>query len=130
VLVTVSAEEELVEKYKSAGGKGPVYGQFHVCWGEDEQQARKLAHEVWPTAGLKGALSQELPLPEHFEQAAQNVSEDEVAESVVCGPDPGRYLEKIQEFERAGATHVYLHQIGPDQEGFLGFAQRELLPKI
>jgi coenzyme F420-dependent glucose-6-phosphate dehydrogenase len=129
-LVTVSAEEELVEKYKSAGGKGPVYGQLHVCWSEDEQQARKLAHEVWPTAGLKGALSQELPLPEHFEQAAQNVSEDEVAESVVCGSDPQRYLDKIQEFERAGATHVYMHQIGPDQEGFLGFAQRELLPKI
>ena len=129
-LVTVSADSEIVEKYKDAGGSGPVYAQFHVCWHDDEQQARKLAHEIWPNAGLKGAASQELPLPEHFEQAAELVSEDDVAESVVCGPDPQRYLEKIEEFGNAGATHVYVHQIGPDQQGFFDFARRTLLPKF
>ena len=33
------------------------------------------------------------------------------------------------EYERAGYDHVYLHQVGPDQEGFLRFAERELLPR-
>ena len=31
-------------------------------------------------------------------------------------------------FADAGYDHVYFHQIGPDQEGFLRFAERELLP--
>ena len=31
-------------------------------------------------------------------------------------------------FVDAGHDHVYLHQIGPDQDGFLRFAERELLP--
>ena len=39
-------------------------------------------------------------LPEHFEQLAQMVTEDDVAESVVCGPDPERYLEKIRSYGR------------------------------
>ena len=129
-LITVSADKELVGRFKNGGSNGPVYGQLHVCWGEDEQRARKLAHELWPTGGLKGASSQELPLPEHFEQAAENVTEDDVAGSVVCGPDPTPYLEKIEEFGRAGATHVYVHQVGPDQQGFLDFAKRELLPRV
>ena len=129
-LITVSPDEELVEKFKEGGGDGRVYGQLHACWGPDERAARKLAHELWPNGGLQGAASQELPLPEHFEQAAENVEEDDVAETVVCGPDPERLLEKIREFERAGATHVYVHQIGPDQEGFLSFCRDELLPRV
>jgi alkanesulfonate monooxygenase SsuD/methylene tetrahydromethanopterin reductase-like flavin-dependent oxidoreductase (luciferase family) len=29
-----------------------------------------------------------------------------------------------------GYDHVYFHQVGPDQEGFLQFAERELLPRL
>jgi coenzyme F420-dependent glucose-6-phosphate dehydrogenase len=128
-LITVSADEKVVEKYRGAGGDGPVYAQVHVCWHEDERQARKLAFELWPNAALEGAATQELPQPEHFEQAAAMVDEDDVAESIVCGPNRDAYLERIEELARAGATHVYLHQIGPDQEGFLAFAREELLQR-
>jgi coenzyme F420-dependent glucose-6-phosphate dehydrogenase len=129
-LITISADAEIVEKYRGAGGGDPVYAQFHVCWGEDEAAARKLALEMWPTAGLRGPANQELPLPAHFEAAAGNVTEEDVAESVVCGPDPHGYLERIEEFGRAGATHVYIHQIGPDQDGFLRFCSERLLPEL
>jgi hypothetical protein len=57
------------------------------------------------------------------------VTEDDVAESVVCGPDPERYAEAIDAFVDAGYDHVYVHQVGPDQDGFLRFAERELLPR-
>ena len=30
----------------------------------------------------------------------------------------------------AGYDHVYLHQVGPDQRGFLDFAAGELLPEF
>ena len=36
----------------------------------------------------------------------------------------------VMEFVEAGYDHVYFHQVGPDQEGFLGFADRELLPRL
>jgi coenzyme F420-dependent glucose-6-phosphate dehydrogenase len=39
-------------------------------------------------------------------------------------------LEQIRRFEDAGFDHVYLHQIGPDQDGFLRFARRELLVAV
>ena len=40
------------------------------------------------TRRCEGPLGQELPLPSHFEEAAAMVSEDDVAEVVVCGPTP------------------------------------------
>jgi hypothetical protein len=30
----------------------------------------------------------------------------------------------------AGFDHVYIHQVGPDQESFFEFYQREILPEL
>jgi len=129
-LVCTAPDADLVEAYLEAGGDGPRYGQLTVCWAESEEEARKMAHEWWPIGGLEGPLSQELPLPRHFEEAAAMVSEDDVAETVVCGPDPERHVHAISQFVEAGFDHVYVHQIGPDQEQFLSFYARQVLPRL
>jgi G6PDH family F420-dependent oxidoreductase len=128
-LVSTAPEKELVDSFHAGGGKrsAPRYGQFTVCWAKSKQAAIETALEWWPTAAVRGELSQELPLPAHFEQASQTVDEKQIGEAIVCGPDAGPMLEKIAEFEKAGFSHVYIHQVGPDQEGFMRFAESELL---
>jgi G6PDH family F420-dependent oxidoreductase len=129
--VTTAPEQELVEKFEEAGGEGkPKYGMITVCWAETEEEARQTAHEWWPNAGLEGDLTQELPLPEHFEQAAATVTEDDLAETMPLGPDPAKHLEKIRKFAEAGIDHVYFHQVGPDQEGFFRFYADEVMPQV
>ena len=64
------------------------------------------------------------------EEAAQAVTPEMLANSVVLGPDVDRHLEAIEEFARAGFDHVYVHQVGPDQEGFFRFYEREVLPRV
>jgi coenzyme F420-dependent glucose-6-phosphate dehydrogenase len=127
--VGTAPERELVQSFDEAGGSGkPRFGQVTVCWAESEAEARRTALEVWPNAALRGPLGQELPLPSHFEAASAMVGEDDVAAAVTCGPDPERHIEAIDAFVDAGYDHVYVHQVGPDQEGFIRFAERELLP--
>ena len=117
-----------MEEFEAAGGAGkPRYGQITVCWAEDEADARRTALDWWPNAALPGELSQELALPRHFEQAAELVTEADVAEKVVCGPDPSAHLELIETFAAAGYDNVYVHQVGPDQDGFRDFYSREIL---
>ena len=129
--VSTAPKSEVVQAFEEAGGSGkPVYGQVHVCYSQNEAEARRMAYEIWPTAAVKGELGQELPTPAHFEQAAQMVTEDDVAQSVICGPDVQRYLDAIQEFVAAGFDHVYIHQIGPDQQGFIESAKRQILPEF
>ncbi|HYM64649.1 MAG TPA: TIGR03557 family F420-dependent LLM class oxidoreductase [Gaiellaceae bacterium] len=126
-LVCTAPEAELVEAFEGAGGEGPKYGQLTVCWAKSEPEGLRTAHEWWPIAGLHGPLTQELPLPGHFEAASKMVAEEDIAETIVCGPDPDRHLEAIQKFVDAGFDHVYVHQIGPDQNGFFDFYEREVL---
>jgi G6PDH family F420-dependent oxidoreductase len=127
-LIATSPDAGQIDEFESAGGAGkPRYGQLTVCWAESEREAIETAHRWWPNAALKGELGQELPLPRHFEQASATLSPEQVAEAVVCGPDPERHRVAIQEFADAGFDHVYVHQVGPDQAGFLRFYERELL---
>jgi len=128
--VAVEPNGQLVQNFEQNGGSGkPRYGHLTACWAETEDEAKRIAHENWPNAGLEGPLSQELALPAHFEAAAGMVEPDDLAETMPLGPDPERYLEQITAFEDAGFDHVYIHQVGNDQEGFMRFARRELMPK-
>jgi coenzyme F420-dependent glucose-6-phosphate dehydrogenase len=129
-LIATAPDRDLVKSYDTAGGTGPKIGQLTVCWASTEEEARRTAHEWWPTAALHGEVSQELPNPSQFTQLAEGVTEDQVAEMIVCGPDADRHLGKIEEFERAGFDHVYLHQVGPDQQGFIDWARDEILPAV
>jgi G6PDH family F420-dependent oxidoreductase len=127
-LIATAPDRELVERFEQAGGHGrPTYGQLTVCWAETDAEAVSIASEWWPNAALEGDLGQELPLPRHFRQATATLTPDQVAGAVVCGPDADRHREAIAEFERAGFDHVYVHQVGPDQEGFMRFYRREVL---
>ncbi|MFT4038213.1 MAG: TIGR03557 family F420-dependent LLM class oxidoreductase [Thermomicrobiales bacterium] len=128
-LIATSADKELVQAYREAGGAGPLYGQLTVCWADSDEQAIKTAHEIWPNSAIPGELGQELPLPAHFEQAAQLVTPEHIAEQVTHGPDAEAYLSEIDEYVAAGFDHVYLHQIGPDQEGFIRFCEQHILPR-
>lgn len=130
-MISTKPDKELIKSFEEAGGRGkPKIGQLTLCWGKDEQEATKTALHAWPNAGIPGELSQELPNPSHFEQAAQLVREEDIAKAIVCGPDPEKHRAKIQEYIDAGFDHVYLHQVGPDQEGFFTFASKEILPKF
>ncbi len=125
-----SPEREVIESFEKAGGRGPRYAQLNLCWATDEKTARQTAHEIWPNAGVPGQLSQDLPTWTHFEEASEMVSEDEATKSTPCGPDPQPVLDSVRKFLDAGYDHVYLHQIGPDQEGFFTFWTDELKPAL
>jgi coenzyme F420-dependent glucose-6-phosphate dehydrogenase len=55
------------------------------------------------------------------------VDPEDIDGTIPLGPDPQPWLDEIRAYEQAGFTHVYVHQIGPDQEGFIRFAREHLL---
>jgi coenzyme F420-dependent glucose-6-phosphate dehydrogenase len=130
-LMVTAPKEDPIEGFRQAGGAGkPVYGEVTVCWAQSEQDAVRTVKERWPVPGIPGQLSQELALPAFFEQAAELVREEDLAEKVPVGPDPERHLEAIRAYLQAGVDHVYVHQVGPDQEGFFRFYEQQVLPKV
>ncbi|QPC84488.1 TIGR03557 family F420-dependent LLM class oxidoreductase [Phototrophicus methaneseepsis] len=130
-IISTSPDADIIKAFEEqATETRPKYGKLTVCWASNMVDAQMTAYKYWPTAGLKGSLSQQLPLPVDFESAAQNVTQEDIAKAIICGNDPQPYLDAIQEYVDAGFDHVYIHQVGPDQDGFFDFFKEHLLPRV
>ena len=77
---------------------------------------------------ITGQSSFELPLPRHYEELAKTVTEDQIANSLICGPDPKKHLDALREYAEAGFDHIFVHQVGSDHKGFMEFYRSEILP--
>jgi hypothetical protein len=117
-------DADVVNLFKDAGGTGPIYGKVAGAFASSEDDARKIAKERQPNSAMGGDIATELPLPRDFESIAELVREDDLEGSLVFGNDPGKWREKIGEFERAGFTHVALHNVGVEQRDFIEFAKQ------
>jgi G6PDH family F420-dependent oxidoreductase len=127
---TVGPDAESVELMHSIGGPDKfIQGGLKVCWGEDESKARNLVHRLWPNEGLPGELAQILPTPEHFEQAAELVTE-EMLSDIPCGPHVDQHVEAIGAYANAGFDELYVNQIGPDQDAFFAAYRQHVLPQF
>jgi coenzyme F420-dependent glucose-6-phosphate dehydrogenase len=130
-LIATTPQGDVVATFEEHGGsRKPKLGQLTVCWAPDERTPIDTAMTWWPTAAVRGELMQELPPPRHFEQATEMVTEDQRKEVVVCGSDVSRYLEAIGAYDLAGYDHVFIHQVGPNQEKGLRFLDEEVLPEL
>jgi G6PDH family F420-dependent oxidoreductase len=133
VMIAVEPKAELSREWDTTKPGSPTrkVGQLPVSWGTDRDAAVKRAHEQfrWFAGGWK--VNAELPGPAGFAGATQFVREEDVAGSIPCGPDVEPIVEAVREFGKAGFTDVALVQIGGDQQdGFLDFAEKELLPAL
>ena len=65
-----------------------------------------------------------------LEQVVEGIPPETATADLVLGPDIDRHVEAITRFAAAGFTEVYVHQIGPDQDGFFRFYADEVLPRF
>lgn len=130
-LWSTGIQSEIIEIYRSAGGDGPIWSQFTVCWDPDRDAALERATRVWPNTALPGQLAQDLPTVKHFEQAARMVTRGVIEDSgMPLGPDPEPILQSISAAKEAGIDHIYLHQVGDPVQGFIDFWNEELRPNL
>ncbi|MBI1862833.1 LLM class flavin-dependent oxidoreductase [Candidatus Microgenomates bacterium] len=130
-LITESPDRKVIEVFNETGGRRkPKYGKLTVCYAPSEAEAVKIAHASWPNAALPQRLNQERRMPEDFEDAAATVRPEDVAAAVVCGPSAKKHLAAINEYASAGFDNVYIHQVGPHQEDFFAFYEKQILPEF
>jgi probable non-F420 flavinoid oxidoreductase len=134
-LITVSHPPEklaqVVEAFRSNGGDGkPMYVQAKHCWNSDADAALQDAYEQWRTNVFASMVTAEFNLPEQFERAAKFVRPSDVEAKVCVSDDPGVHARRIEQLFEAGFDHVYVHQVGTNQEEFVDAFGRDVLPRF
>ena len=108
------AMEVLVEQYVFVGS-------------EDEAYA---AAPLWQFAAVEHLVS-DMDDPRAIQRTAEeNASLDEVVAPWLVSVDPAEHVEQIHLLFDAGATHVAVHSVQPNQGRLIEFYGDEVLPKL
>jgi G6PDH family F420-dependent oxidoreductase len=129
-MMATQPEAELTKGYAAVGGKGPVYGEVTLAWAASEEEGRKLAHDRFRFSSLAWPVMSEIPTVAGFEAATKTVRPEDLAESIPAGPDVAKHVAAIRKYVDAGFDHVAIVCAGDDQEGFIAFCEKELLPEL
>ena len=128
---TAQPDGEMVKPFRSSGGGSkPVQAGMKVAWGPDKDAALELATKLWGNDALPGQLAQILPRPDDFSAAMSLVTPEQVAEAITAGDDPKAFVDGVREYLDAGVDEVYVHQIGPDMDGFFRGWADHVLPEL
>ncbi len=129
-LMATEADGELIKSWKKAGGIGPVYGETGFAYAPSKAEGLKLAHTYHRFSAVGWTAMTELPTVKSFEDATKFVREEDVKSHIPHGPDVEDFVKEIRSFIDAGFDHIALTAIGPDQERFIRFFERELGPRL
>jgi len=133
-MITISQPPEqlrrMIDTYRDAGGRGEVFVQAQVSLEDSLDTARAMAHDQWRTNIFSPPLCWDLDTVEHFDEAAQHVTADTVAESVFCTAEPTELVDLLETFSDVGADRVYVHGVTQDQEAFVGRMAEGVLPRL
>jgi G6PDH family F420-dependent oxidoreductase len=128
--ISTSSDPSLLKRFKSKSGGAPAQAGLKVAFAPTVDEGVEHAHRLWSTSGLPGELSQVLPTPAHFEQAAELVTPDQTRGSVTAGNDPGEHIKAVQEYVDAGYDGVYVANMGPHYRDMLRCFGSEVLPEL
>jgi G6PDH family F420-dependent oxidoreductase len=130
-LISTESGDEVVKAFRDkAGSDKPCFGSIKVCWAASMAEAQKMMQRWWPVSGISGLLHVDLPTPKHFEDVVEAMGKPKIPDDSILGPDPEVYLKAIKSLQESGYDHIYVHQVGPDQEGFFKFFKTKLLPLL
>lgn len=133
-LVTINQSpdvlREMVDTYRSAGGRGPLALQVHLAWAPDRAEAEAVAHDQWRTNVFPPPLCWDLATPEHFDAAAAHVRPQDVHDAVLVSDDVDEIVDRVADLVRIGFDEVYLHHVGTEQTAFVETFGEHAVPRL
>ena len=122
---------QVIETYKSAGGKGEIVLQALVSWAETDEAALERARK-WKGAQPPEYYVDDWHDPQQmYEHAEETISDDEYKQKAVISADPAVHVERLSALKEMGATSIgVMNCSGADPEGAIRIYAEQVLPKL
>lgn len=133
-LITVNAPPEhlrqMIDAYRSAGGRGKLHLQVHLSWAPEEARAEAVAHEQWRSNVFPPPVCWDLDSAETFDAVSHDVTLERVKQAVHVSSDLGRHAAQLAEYAAMGFDEIALHHVGQEQEAFIDAFGAKVLPQL
>lgn len=112
--------KEKIDVFKRvAGADKPVFIQFSFSYDTSKEEAIKGAHDQWRANLISPDKLANLHKPEHFDEAARDVSLEDVENKIEVFTSIDELIEYAGRFEECGADRIILHNINKKHEQFI-----------
>jgi probable non-F420 flavinoid oxidoreductase len=121
---------EMVDVYRSAGGRGPLVLQVHLSYAADEDTALAIAHDQWRTNVFAPPVCWDVDSAQTFDELAKHVPPEAIRDTVMVSADSGVHAERLNELIDVGFDEIYLHHVGQEQREFIDVFGSKVLPQL
>lgn len=123
-LLTTGGRPELVAErltaFRNGGGNGkPVYIQYAFSYSDTKEEAINGAMHQWRSNIISEENLPDLYKPEHFDNAAKNITQDDLEKKIDIITNIEELFEKISELDTMQVSRVILHNVNRNQEKFI-----------
>lgn len=134
-MITVSKPVEELKKMVSAfndgGGKGKKLAlKVQISYATDEEKALEGAWEQWKNNIFPSKLLSEINTAEQFDALGESVRKEDIKEHVIVANNADTFIKKIEQYRDLGFEKIIIHNVNKDQESFIDFFGREVLPSF
>lgn len=134
-LITISKPVEELEKTvksfrASAAGNKSMALKVQISYDKSHDQALEGAWEQWKNNIYPSKLIADIDSPEKFDALGNNTRREDLEQHVIIGSKAETFIEKINEFQALGFEKIIIHNVNEQQEDFIEFFGKEILPQF
>ena len=134
-MITISKPIEELKKmtaaFREGGGEGKKLAlKVQISYAADEEEALEGAWEQWKNNIFPSKLISEINTADQFDALGESVRKEDIKEHVIVGSQPDIFIQKIEQFRELGFEKIIIHNVNKDQESFIDFFGKEVLPSF
>lgn len=123
--------KQIKDAFLGGGGEGkPMYLKVQVSYAPSREEAMRGAWEQWRTSVLPAEVISELGTQEMFDGAARFITPEHVDDYVLSSPNSCDYVVTLRQYAELGFEHIYVHNVNTEQQRFIDFFSRKVLPGL
>ncbi len=119
-----------VEAFREHAPKKPIALKVQLAYAEDEKTAIDGAHDQWRTNCVPGPVTQELRTPAEYDELAEGIDDEQVAENVRVSANPDEHVTWLRRDLDLDVDRVVLHDVCRNQGAFIETFGDDVLPHL
>ncbi len=123
--------EKMIKAFRGADGKEkPMALKVQISYADTREKALEGAWEQWKNLIFPSKLIADIDSPEKFDALGMNTRKEDLEQHVIIGNDAKVFIEKIKKFKEMGFEKVIIHNVNKQQEDYINFFGKEVLPNL
>lgn len=123
--------EKMIKAFRGADGESkPLALKVQISYAANREEALDGAWEQWKNNIYPSKLIADIDSPEKFDALGMNTRKEDLEKHVIIANDAETFIGKFKKYEEMGFEKVIVHNVNKQQEDFIEFFKKEVLPNF